>query len=442
MSRQLRLGLFIQETGHHIAGWRHPQAAANAARDFNQQIRLARLAEAACFDLLFIQDSSAMRGANDMDSLRRTARAVTWEPITALSALAMVTNHIGLIGTATTTYNQPYSLARQFASLDTISNGRAGWNLVTSNNEAEALNFSSDQHAGHADRYARAAEFLEVMKGLWDSWEDDAFLDDKQSGECFDASKLHFLNHRGEHFSVRGPLTVARPPQGYPVLVQAGSSDTGKRLGASTADVIFTAQPTLEAAKAFYSEMKALAAEAGRDPSQLLIMPGLAPVVGATEEEAQARFQALQDLVPIEVGLATLATTLGEIDLSGYDLDGPLPELPETNGPKSRRQLVIDMARRENLSIRQLCQRVVGARGHLTVVGTAVQIADVMQQWLEENAVDGFNIMPASLPGDLDDFTRLVVPELQRRSLFRTAYSGRTLHENLGLARPANQYVR
>ena len=441
MSRQLRLGLFIQETGHHIAGWRHPQAAANAARDFSEQIRLAQLAEAACFDLLFIQDSSAMRGANNMESLQRTARALTWEPLTALSALSMVTRHIGLIGTATTTYNEPYSLARQFASLDHISNGRAGWNLVTSNNEAEALNFSRDQHAVHGDRYARAAEFLQVMKGLWDSWEDDAFLDDKASGQCFDADKLHTLNHRGEHFAVRGPLTVARPPQGYPVLVQAGSSDTGKRLGASTADVIFTAQPNLEAAQAFYREMKTLAAEAGRDPSQLLIMPGLLPVVGATEEEAQAKFQALQDLVPVEVGLATLATTLGEIDLSGYDLDGPLPELPETNGPKSRRQLVIDMARRENLTIRQLCQRVVGARGHLTVIGTAQQIADVMQQWLEEGAVDGFNIMPASLPVDLSDFTEQVVPELQRRGLFRTEYTGRSLRENLGLARPVNQHV-
>lgn len=442
MRRQLHLGLFIQETGHHIAGWRHPDAAADVARNFQEQIRLAQLAEEACFDLLFIQDSNAMRGANNMDSLKRTARATHWEPLTALSALSMVTRHIGLIGTATTTYNEPYSLARQFASLDHISGGRVGWNLVTSNNEAEALNFSRAQHAVHGDRYARAAEFLEVVKGLWNTFEDDAFVDDKASGHCFDAAKLHTLDHKGEHFSVRGPLTLARPPQGHPVLVQAGSSDTGKRLGASTADVIFTAQPTLAAAKAFYQEMKALAKEAGRDPSQLLIMPGLLPVVAETEAEAKAKFQELQDLVPIEVALATLATTLGEIDLSGFDLDGPLPPLPETNGPKSRRQLVVDMAARDNLTIRQLCQWVVGARGHFTVVGTPSQIADVMQQWLEEDAVDGFNIMPATLPSGLSDFTELVVPELQRRGLFRTAYTGNTLREHLGLARPAHPNAR
>lgn len=442
MRRQLRLGLFIQETGHHIAGWREPQAAANAGRDFRHQVELAQLAEAARFDLLFIQDSYAMRGANDIGALQHTARAVHWDPITALSALAMVTERIGLIGTATTTYNEPYTLARHFASLDHISEGRAGWNLVTSNNEAEALNFSRDQHAVHGDRYARAEEFLTVVKGLWDTWEDDAFVDDKQGGQFFDPARLHVLNHKGEHFSVKGPMTVARPPQGHPVLVQAGSSDTGKRLGAATADVIFTAQQNLEAAQRFYADMKALAAEAGRDPGQLLIMPGLLPVVAATQAEAEAKFLALQEQVLPEVGLATLATTLGEVDLRGYDLDGPLPELPEANGPKSRRQLLIDMARRDNLTIRQLYQRVVGARGHLTLVGTPEQVADVMEQWLQEGAADGFNIMPAHLPVGLSDFTERVVPELQRRGLFRTEYEGRTLRENLGLARPINQHVR
>lgn len=442
MSRQLRLGLFIQETGHHIAGWRHPQAGASAARDFRHQIQLAKLAEAAHFDLLFIQDSYAMRGANDIAALQHTARATHWDPLTALSALAMVTERIGLIGTATTTYNEPYSIARHFASLDHISQGRAGWNLVTSNNEAEALNFSRDQHAVHGDRYARAGEFLEVVKGLWDTWEDDAFVEDQETGRFFDPDKLHVLNHRGDHFSVKGPLTMARPPQGHPVLVQAGSSDTGKRLGATTADVIFTAQQNLESAQRFHADMKSLAREAGRDPDQLLIMPGLLPVVGATQAEAEAKFEALQAQVLAQVGLATLATTLGEVDLSGYDLDGPLPELPEANGPKSRRQLLIDMARRENLSIRQLYLRVVGARGHLTVVGTPEHIADVMQQWLEQGGADGFNIMPAHLPVGLSDFTEAVVPELQRRGLFRERYEGSTLRENLGLARPVNRHVR
>ncbi|MCO8167512.1 LLM class flavin-dependent oxidoreductase [Pseudomonas sp. 21LCFQ02] len=442
MSGQLRLGLFLQETGHHIAGWREPSSAANAARDFRHQIELAQLAEAACFDLVFIQDSYAMRGANDVDAFQHSARAIHWDPLTALSALAMVTERIGLIGTATTTYNEPYTLARSFASLDHISQGRAGWNLVTSNNEAEALNFSRTEHAVHGDRYARAAEFLEVVKGLWDTWEDDAFLDDKQAGQFFDPAKLHVLDHHGENFVVKGPLTQARPPQGYPVLVQAGSSDTGKQLGASTADVIFTAQQNLEGAQRFYSDMKRLAREAGRDPAQLLIMPGLLPVVAATEAEAQAKFDALQELVLPKVGLATLATTLGEVDLSGYDLDGPLPDLPEANGPKSRRQLLIEMARRDNLTIRQLYQRVVGARGHLTVIGTPTQVADVMQQWLEEGGADGFNIMPGHLPVGLRDFTDLVVPELQRRGLFRRQYSGSTLREHLGLARPVNRHVR
>ncbi|AVE03803.1 nitrilotriacetate monooxygenase [Pseudomonas palleroniana] len=442
MRSQLHLGLFIQETGHHIAGWREPQAAVNAGRDFRHQVELARLAEAACFDLLFIQDSYAMRGANDIDALQHTARSTHWDPITALSALAMVTERIGLVGTATTTYNEPYTLARHFASLDHISQGRAGWNLVTSNNEAEALNFSRDQHALHGERYARAEEFLSVVKGLWDTWEDDAFVEDQAAGQFFDPAKLHVLNHRGEYFSVKGPLTLARPPQGHPVLVQAGSSDTGKRLGATTADVIFSAQQNLEAALGFYASMKALAAEAGRDPDQLLIMPGLLPVVAATQAEAEDKFAALQEQVLPKVGLATLATTLGEVDLSGYDLDGPLPDLPEANGPKSRRQLLIDMARRDNLTIRQLYQRVVGARGHLTVIGTPSHVADVMQQWLEERAADGFNIMPAHLPVGLRDFTEQVVPELQRRGLFRTAYQGNTLREHLELQRPAHRHAR
>lgn len=442
MGRQLHLGLFIQETGHHIAGWRVPSAASNAARDFRHQVELAKLAEAACFDLLFIQDSYAMRGANDIVALQHMARATHWDPVTALSALAMVTERIGLIGTATTTYNEPYTLARQFASLDHISSGRAGWNLVTSNNEAEALNFSRDHHAVHGDRYARAAEFLSVVKGLWDTWDDDAFFENKGTGQFFDPAKLHVLNHQGEHFAVKGPLTVARPPQGHPVLVQAGSSETGMRLGATTADVIFSAQQNLGAGQHFYASMKALAAEAGRDPDKLLIMPGLLPVVAASNDEAQEKFQSLQDQVLPEVGLATLATTLGEVDLTGYDLDGPLPDLPEANGPKSRRQLLIDMARNENLTIRQLYQRVVGARGHLTVVGTPKHVADIMEQWLHERGADGFNIMPAHLPVGLSDFTALVVPELQRRGLFRTHYQGTTLREHLGLERPVSRYAR
>lgn len=432
----MHLGLFLQETGHHIAGWRHPEAVPDAARNFPHYVELARIAEAARFDLVFIQDSYAMRGANDLNALSGTARALTWDPITALAALAMVTERIGLVGTATTTYNEPYAVARQFACLDHISGGRAAWNLVTSNNEAEALNFSRDRHAAHSDRYERADEFLAVVRRLWDSWEDDAFLDDKAEGRFFDPARVHLANHRGKHFSVRGPLTVARPPQGYPVLVQAGSSKTGKDLGARGADVIFTAQQELADAQGFYADMKRRAQAAGRPAGLPLIMPGMFPVVGKSRSQAREKYEQMQAAVPVAVGLATLQTTLGEVDLSSYPLDGPLPELPAANGPQSRRQLLVDLARRENLTIRQLCQRVTSARGHLTVVGTATDVADTMQAWLEAKAADGFNIMPGHFPVGLTDFTEAVVPELQRRGLFRKDYEGRTLREHLGLARP------
>jgi len=439
---KLHLGLFLQEAGHHVAGWRHPQAVALAASDFRHYTALARLAEAACFDMVFIQDSYAMRGASDLQALSGTARALTWDPLTTLAALAAVTERIGLVGTATTTYNEPYAVARQFASLDHLSGGRAGWNLVTSNNESEARNFSRSSHAQHADRYARASEFLDVVRGLWDSWQDDAWLLDKETGRFFDPERLHVLQHRGEHFSVQGPLTVARPPQGHPVLVQAGSSDTGRALGARGADVIFTAQHQKETAQAFYRDMKQRAADAGRPVGAPLIMPGLAPVVGRSRQEAQDKQAQLQEAVPPAVGLATLATSLGEVDLSAYPLDGPLPELPPTNGPTSRRQLLVELARRDNLTIRQLYQHVTGARGHLTVVGTAQDVADVMQDWLESQAADGFNIMPAHFPAALENFTQAVVPELQRRGLFRTQYEGHTLRDHLGLQRPVHPHAR
>lgn len=431
----LRLGLFVQETGHHIAGWRHEHAHADAALDFGRYVELAREAERGLFDLLFIQDSSAMRGANDLDALQRTARALTWEPLTTLAALSQATSRIGLIGTATTTYSEPYQVARQFASLDRISAGRSGWNLVTSNNEAEAANFSRDAHLAHADRYARAEEFLQVVKGLWDSWADDAFLLDKAAGRYFDPSRLQFLAHRGEHFQVRGPLTVARPPQGHPLLVQAGSSPTGKALGAAHADVVFTAQASLPDAVVFAEDLRARAAAAGRTQSPL-IMPGIMPVVGRTASEARDKFEHLQSLVDIDLALATLATTLGEFDLRSYPLDGPLPELPPANGPQSRRALLVEMARRENLSIRQLALRVTGARGHLVVNGTAADIADVIEQWFRAGAADGFNVMPAHFPVGLTDFVEAVVPELQRRGLYRTSYGEGNLRERLGLPRP------
>ncbi|OBR46264.1 LLM class flavin-dependent oxidoreductase [Paraburkholderia tropica] len=437
-SSKLRLGLFVQETGHHIAGWRHPHAHADAALDFDRYVDLAREAERGLFDLLFIQDSSAMRGANDLDALHRTARAVTWEPLTTLAALSQVTSRIGLIGTATTTYNEPYQVARQFASLDRISRGRSGWNLVTSNNEAEAANFSRETHLAHADRYARAEEFVDVVKGLWDSWADDSFVLDKAGGRYFDPGGLQFLAHRGEHFQVRGPLTVARPPQGHPLLVQAGSSPTGRAFGAAHADIIFTAQSSLADARAFVADLRERAFAAGRVHAPL-VMPGIMPVVGRTDEEAREKFAQLQNLVDIDLALATLATTLGEFDLRAYPLDGPLPELPPANGPQSRRALLVDMAKRENLTIRELALRVTGARGHLVVVGTAVEIADVMEHWFDEHAADGFNVMPTHFPDGLRDFVDEVVPELQRRGRYGTQYAEGTLRERLGLSRPHRQ---
>ncbi|NTI46160.1 LLM class flavin-dependent oxidoreductase [Agrobacterium rhizogenes] len=442
VTRKMRLGAFLQETGHHIAGWRLAEADASAAFSLEHQVELARTAERGLFDLVFIADSLAVRGAANIEALRRTSRAVGWEPITLLSALAASTSKIGLIGTVTTTYSEPFSLARQFASLDHLSGGRAGWNLVTSNNEAEAQNYGRSAHAEHGDRYNRAEEFIDVVRGLWDSWEDDAFTLDKEKGLFFDPEKLHVLDHTGANFKVRGPLNIARSPQGYPVLVQAGSSEAGRRLAARTAELVFTAQQTLAGAQEFYADVKNLSKAFGRNPDLIKIMPGFFPVVGRTTEEARAKFDALQDLVDPVVGLATLATTMGEVDLSNYDLDGPLPDIPETNGPKGRRQLLIDLAHRENLSIRQLYLRVVAARGHHVVIGSPEEIADEMERWFNQGAADGFNIMPASFPGGLTDFVDLVIPALQRRDLFRRDYEGNTLRDHLGLGRPAGRFEK
>ncbi|WPP46736.1 LLM class flavin-dependent oxidoreductase [Pseudomonas sp. AN-1] len=441
--RQLSLNAFLMATGHHIAAWRHPDVPAGAEVDFREYLRVARLAEAAKFDAVFVADGVAANfGSGSLEAASRNARASFLEPFTLLSALAAVTERIGLIGTVSTSFNEPYHLARKFASLDWISNGRAGWNQVTSNTLAEAQNFNRDEHLEHALRYERAGEFLDVVKGLWDSWEDDAFVRDKASGQFFDPARLHVLDHRGKHFRVKGPLNVARSPQGYPVLVQAGSSDAGKEIAARTAEAIFTAHQSLESAQAFYADVKGRLARYGRSPQELKILPGIFAIVGHTEEEAQAKYRQLQELIHPQVGLSLLSGMIGA-DLSGYDLDGPVPQdLPETNGGKSRQALLLDLAARENLSIRELYLRIAGARGHWTVVGTAEQVADQIQLWFENGAADGFNVMPPWLPGGLEDFIELVVPELRRRGLFRTEYAGTTLREHFGLARPENQYVR
>ncbi|WP_416421518.1 LLM class flavin-dependent oxidoreductase [Pseudomonas sp. App30] len=437
--RQLKLGAFLMATGHHVAAWRHPEVPANAGLDFKHYKHLAQVAERARFDTLFVADSVA---AATGDIASRMARSDHFEPLTLLSALSAVTEHIGLISTVTTSYNEPYHVARKFASLDHLSGGRAGWNLVTSDAAAEALNFGRDEHIGHAERYSRAREFYQVVTGLWDSWGDDAFRRDKASGQYYDPAKLHVLNHSGEHFKVKGPLNVARSPQGRPVIVQAGSSETGRELAAQTAEVVFTAQTSLANAQAFYADLKGRLAKFGRSADSLKIMPGVFVVVGETEALAQEKFEAFQALVEPEVGVALLGRMLGNFDLSGYPLDGPLPELPLTDsGQQSRQKLLTELAGREQLSLAELGRKIAGGRGHYSLIGTPVQIADQLQAWFEQGAADGFNVLVPHLPGGLEDFADHVVPELQRRGLFRTEYEGTTLRENLGLERPANQFL-
>jgi len=423
--RQLHLGAFLIRHGHHVAGWRHPDADL-ASAPFALYKQLALTAERAKFDAVFFADS-----------LAATAGGPALEPLTLLSALAAVTDRIGLIGTATTTYNEPYHVARKFASLDSISDGRAGWNLVTSDNASEAANFGRDVHVGHAERYARAREFHAVVDGLWDSWDAAALVNDKAGGVLVDPAGVHALHHRGAHFAVAGPLNVAGSTQGRPVVVQAGGSEAGRELAAETADVVFTAHPALAPAQAFYRDMKNRLGKFGRPPEALKIMPGLFAVAGRSQAEADDKFALLQDAVRPEDGLALLGKMIGNFDLSGHPLDGPLPPLPQTDsGQRSRQQLLTDLAQGENLSIRQLYLRIAGGRGHFTVVGTPARIADQLQHWFENEAADGFNVMPAWLPGGLDDFAALVVPELQRRGLFRSAYEGRTLRDHLGLGIP------
>lgn len=432
-SRQLRLGAFVWGTGHHVASWRHPEVPPDAATNLEHYRQLARLAEDACLDLIFMADNAA---AETGSAAARSAGSVRFEPISLMASLAAVTSRLGFVSTVTTTYNEPYHVARTFASLDALSGGRFGWNLVTSDNALEAGNFGRDEHLPHAERYARAEEFHRVVTGLWDSWEPDAFIRNQAGGHFYDESKLHVLNHRGSHFAVRGPLNAPPSPQGRPVVVQAGSSDAGRELAARTADVVFTAQPTLAAAQGFYADLKTRAVRHGRSADAIKIMPGVFVIVGRTEEEARSRFDELQRLVDPVVGLGLLSRMIGNFDLSGYDLDGPLPELPPTQtGQRSRQELFTDFARRERLSIRQLYLKIAGGRGHYSLIGTAEQIADGLQTWFEQGAADGFNLMPALLPGGLADIVTHVVPELRRRGLFRTAYTGTTLREHLGLPR-------
>lgn len=435
---QIKLGAFLLFTGHHVAAWRHKDASqGDRLEDF---VEFTRLAEDAKFDAIFFADGVGAR-FKKIDAASRKAHngVYPFEPITLLSALAGVTHNIGLIATASTSYSDPYNLARQFGSLDRLSGGRAGWNLVTSSDPDAAFNFGHEDHILHADRYGRAEEFADVVLGLWDSWDDDAFVRDRAAGVYFDPDKVHVLGHRGKHFKVRGPLNIPRSPQGRPVVVQAGASEPGKELAARTAEVIFAAQITLDEAVGFYADVKGRMAKFGRKQEELKIMPGIFPVVAPTQSEAEDKFAELQNLIDPVVGLNMLSSLSGGVDLSAFDVDGPIPEVPETNAGKSRQALLLDLARRENLTIRQLYLRIAGARGHWQVVGNPRQVADQLEERFEAYGADGFNIMSPTLPGGLKDFIRLVVPELRRRGLFRNEYEGATLRENLGLRRPDNR---
>ncbi|RWP00690.1 MAG: LLM class flavin-dependent oxidoreductase [Mesorhizobium sp.] len=418
-ARQMKLGAFLWATGHHIAAWRHPKAHVTAGGDIDHYIQLARTAEAAKFDMIFCEDAAGVREAN-VNIASQTSRSIGFEPISLLAALSVQTSHIGLVSTASTSYNEPYGLARTFLSLDHLSGGRAGWNLVTSASHIEAANFGATGLRPHADRYERAREFAAVVTALWQGKLDGV------SGP----------GHDGQSFSVRDPLDLPRSPQGAPVMVQAGASDVGRDLAARTADVVFTAAQTFEEAKAFYTDLKGRLATYGREPDDIKIMPGVAPIVAATEAEARAKHEELQELIPDDVGVALLSSYLSISDLWRYPIDGPLPELPASEGMQSRQALVVDQSRRDKLSIRQLARHFAGARGHWRVVGTPAQIADKLEARFEGGAADGFNVMPSWFPGELDAFAALVVPELQRRGLFRTEYEGRTLRDHLGLKRP------
>jgi len=438
----MHLGAFFMPTGHHVTSWRHPDAQADAGINIAHFVDMARLAERGKFDFIFLADTAASR-VGHIEAVSRSAQYVAhFEPLTLLSALAMVTERIGLVSTATTSFNEPFNLARMFASLDFISHGRAGWNIVTSAQSEAALNFNREEHFGHEERYERAREFTEVVLGLWDSWDDDAFLYDKQSGLYFDREKRHVLNHKGRFFQVKGPLNAPRTPQGHPVLVQAGSSETGRSFAAEYGEAIFTAHLTKGESQEFYSDIKQRAVKLGRNPDHLKVMPGLSFIVGKTQAEAQEKFDFLLSLVHPMVAREIASFTLGGVDLSPYDMDAPVPDVPPPNGSIGSYQTAMKLARDEKLTLRQLGTRLATARQRFHITGTPEQIADVMEDWFHDGAGDGFNILPPYMPGALEDFVDLVIPELQRRGLFRTAYEGRTLRENLGLPRPTSRYAQ
>ncbi|KAB2686574.1 LLM class flavin-dependent oxidoreductase [Brucella pseudogrignonensis] len=421
----------------HTGAWRYPGAYADANFNFEHLKAFAQKLEAAKFDAFFMADHLAVLNM-PLEALKRSHTVTSFEPFTLLSALAAVTDKIGLAATASTTFDEPYHIARRFASLDHISQGRAAWNIVTTSNPDSALNFGKDEHVEHGERYKRAREFYDVVTGLWDSFADDAFIRDQESGIFFDPSKMHVLDHHGDDFNVRGPLNIARPVQGWPVIVQAGQSEPGRQLAAETAEVVFCAPRDIVESKKLYADLKSRLAAAGRAPSSLKILPAAFIVLGDSLEEAKQKRAKLDSLVHYDSGIASLSIALGH-DVSGFDPDDYLPQIPETNASKSGRAQVLKLAEEEKLTVRQLAQRYGGYSG-LAFVGTVESVADEMQKWLEEDASDGFTVVFPFLPQGLDDVAERLVPELQRRGIFRTDYEGSTLREHLGLPRPSNRF--
>ncbi|MCK1721267.1 LLM class flavin-dependent oxidoreductase [Bradyrhizobium sp. 141] len=437
---EMKLGLFLVQAGYNEGAWRDPSVPAKGGVDLDYYADMAAIAEGATFHFVFLADSPSVLERDDAH-IARVSRNDGFEPITLISALSSKTQDIGLVATATTTYHHPYHLARMFASLDHLSRGRAAWNIVTSGNKFEGPNFGDSELPDHDTRYARAREAVEVVKGLWDTWEDDAFIRDKESGIFVDTTKLHLLDHRGGYFSVRGPLNIARPPQGYPVLVQAGASNAGMQFAAELGEVVFTAEPSLENGKRFYANLKEKARALGREDDQVLVMPGIVPIVGSTKQEARDKLERLQSYTHIDVLVGAAERWLGFVtDLRSMDLDSFVPEsLPQTNFIQSRQKLLLDLAAREKFTWRQLIRFISDSRGHLMAVGTPDEVANTMIEMFDQRASDGFNVIPAMAPSGLKDFVDLVVPELRRRGKFRSQFSGQTLRENLGLRRPPNR---
>ncbi len=438
--RHLHLNLFIQSRGHHEAAWRHPLASPLPLTDVRYYQDLAQRAEAAQFDSIFLADQLVL--ADDVAQAGRT-----WlDPVTVLAALAVSTSRIGLIATASTTYTEPFNLARQFASLDHISGGRVAWNIVTTWAAGAARNYGGAAQPSHAERYERGEEFMGVVKGLWDSWANDAVLDDRASGHYARTDRIRAVDHKGPHYQVAGPLNLPRCPQGRPVLVQAGSSDTGRRFAARHAEAIFTAHMEKATAQAFYADLKAHVLAEGRAADQALILPGLSPMIAATETGARRLARELDELTDPEVGRKRLSGRFGGHDFSHLPLDRPLrpedfPDPGTVEAARSRTEVIVGLVRREGLTLRQLLASLAGARGHFTFAGTPEQVADLIEDWFGDGAADGFNIMPPILPAMLDVFAAEVIPLLQRRGLFRTAYAGRTLREHYGLAMPSSQFT-